>query len=434
MACLTPQAWHSLRCFLDVKGSADPHQDVDLAAIETAAATLVGHVRHTPLRHSRTLSEITGADIWLKFENLQHTASFKERGALNKLASLTTAERQRGVIAMSAGNHAQGVAYHARRLGISATIVMPETTPFNKIHNTEQLGCEVVLFGHGVDEAAEHAYALAAERRLVFIHPFDDPLIIAGQGTIGLEMATDAPPLDAVLVPIGGGGLISGVATAFRAKCPEATVIGVQSAQFPAAYALRNPSFVPSSPGRTIADGIAVKQPGKLTGAIIERLVLDILLVEEPHLERAILQLLEIEKTVVEGAGAAGLAAVLAQPARFAGRRVGLILCGGNIDSRLLSAVIMRGLVRSERLISLAVAVPDSPGSLAKLTRLIADARGNVVEVTHKRAFSKGSVRDAIVDFVIETRDARHALRITTALREAGFLVSAAESNGSGAG
>jgi threonine dehydratase len=413
--------------------AADPAA-VDLAAIEAAATTLAGQVLHTPLRHSRTLSEITGAEIWLKFENLQYTASFKERGALNKLASLTAAERGRGVIAMSAGNHAQGVAYHSRRLGIRAMIVMPETTPFNKIHNTEQLGAEVVLFGQGVDEAAEHAHALAAERGLVFIHPFDDPLIIAGQGTIGLELDLEAPPLDAVVVPVGGGGLISGIGTALAAKRPETAVIGVQSAQFPAAYALRHPGLALPGSGRTIADGIAVKRPGRLTSAIIERLALDMLLVEEPHLERAVLQLLEIEKTVVEGAGAAGLAAVLAQPERFAGRRVALILCGGNIDSRLLSAVIMRGLVRSERLIRLAVAVPDSPGSLAKLTRLIADARGNVVEVTHKRAFSQGSVRDAIVDFVIETRDARHASSITTALRRAGFTVTAAESDGSAVG
>lgn len=407
---------------------------VDLAAIEAAARTLAGQVLATPLRHSRTLSEITGAEIWLKFENLQYTASFKERGAYNKLASLTEAERARGVIAMSAGNHAQGVAYHSCRLGIRATIVMPEITPFNKIHNTEQLGAEVVLFGQGVDEAAEHAHAIAAERGRVFIHPFDDPLIIAGQGTIGLELAAEAPPLDLVVVPIGGGGLISGIATALAAKRRETAVIGVQSAQFPAAFARRHPEATLPAAGRTIADGIAVKQPGKLTSAIIDRLVPDILLVEEPHLERAILQLLEIEKTVVEGAGAAGLAAVLAHPDRFAGRRVALVLCGGNIDSRLLSAVIMRGLVRSERLIRLAVAVPDSPGSLARLTRLIADARGNVVEVTHKRAFSTGSVREAIVDFVIETRDARHAAAITDALHKAGFTVRAAESDGSPVG
>ena len=400
---------------------------VALADIEAAALLIEGQVVRTPLRHSRTLSEITGAELWLKFENRQYTASFKERGALVKLASLDAAERARGVIAMSAGNHAQGVAYHSRRLGIRATVVMPETTPFTKIHNTELLGAEVVLFGQTVDEAAAHAEALAAEHGYVFIHPFDDPLIIAGQGTIGLEIDQDAPPFDAMIVPIGGGGLISGIATALAAKRHGIEIIGVQSAQFPAAFAHRYPDASLAEPGRTIADGIAVKRPGTLTTAIIDRLVADILLVEEPQLERAVLQLLEIEKVVVEGAGAAGLAAVLAHPERFRGRRVGLVLCGGNIDSRLLSAVIMRGLVRSERLIRLAVAVPDSPGSLARLARLIADARGNVVEVTHKRAFSKGSVKDAIVDFVIETRDSRHATQITATLAGAGFRVITTE-------
>ena len=407
---------------------------VDLAAIEAAARVIEGQVVRTPLRHSRTLSEITGAELWLKFENRQYTASFKERGALVKLASLDAAERARGVIAMSAGNHAQGVAYHSRRLGIRATIVMPESTPFTKIHNTELLGAAVVLFGQTVDEAAAHAAALAAEHGYVFIHPFDDPLIIAGQGTIGLEIDQEAPELDVVVLPIGGGGLISGIATALAAKRPGIEIIGVQSAQFPAAYAHRHPEAPLAAPGRTIADGIAVKQPGRLTTAIIDRLVADILLVEEPQLERAVLQFLEIEKVVVEGAGAAGLAALLAHPERFCGRRVGLVLCGGNIDSRLLSAVIMRGLVRSERLIHLAVNVPDSPGSLALLARLIADARGNVVEVTHKRAFSKGSVRDAIVHFVIETRDSRHAARIAAALDSAGFQVIATEADGDPAG
>jgi threonine dehydratase len=286
----------------------------------------------------------------------------------------------------------------------------------------------VELYSQTVDEAAAHAHELASTRGLVFIHPFDDPLIIAGQGTIALEIAAEAPPLDDVVVPIGGGGLISGIAVALEALRPEIAVWGVQSAHFPAVYAARHPDAPPSKAGRTIADGIAVKQPGKLTSALIDQLVEDILLVEESHLERAVLQLLEIEKTVVEGAGAAGLAAVLAAPERFAGRRVCLVLCGGNIDSRLLSAVIMRGLVRSERLIRLAVAVPDSPGSLARLTRSIADARGNVVEVTHKRAFSTGSVRDAIVNFVVETRDGRHAQAITRSLQQAGFELTAAES------
>jgi threonine dehydratase len=405
---------------------------VRIDTIEAAAALLEGQVERTPLRHSRTLSDLTGAELWLKFENLQYTASFKERGALNKLASLDPAERARGVVAMSAGNHAQGVAYHAARLGIRATIVMPETTPFNKIRNTEQLGARVELRGETVDEAARHARELERDQGLVFIHPFDDPLIIAGQGTIGLEIAADAPELDALVVPIGGGGLIAGIATALADRRPETEIVGVQSAAYPAHYNHRLGKSPPLAAGRTIADGISVKEPGRLGRSIIDRLVSDIVLVDEPHLEQAILQLLEIEKTVVEGAGAAGLAAVLADPERFRGRRIGVVLSGGNIDSRLLSAVIMRGLVRSERLIRLAVMVPDSPGSLARLTRLIADAQGNVVEVTHKRAFSQGSVRDAIVDFVIETRDARHATQIEAALAAAGFRVELAERAGPG--
>ncbi len=400
---------------------------IGIGDIEAAATLLSGQIERTPLRHSRTLSELTGAEVWLKLENLQFTASFKERGALNKLTSLDAAERARGVVAMSAGNHAQGVAYHAARLGIGATIVMPETTPFNKIRNTEQLGARVELQGEAVDDAARHAHELERRDGLVFIHPFDDPLIIAGQGTIGLEIAADGPALDTLVVPIGGGGLISGIATALAARRPEVEVIGVQTRAYPPAYNHRHGESLPLAAGRTMADGIAVKEPGHLTSAIIDRLVSDIVLVDEPHLEQAVLQLLEIEKMVVEGAGAASLAALLADPERFRGRRVGLVLSGGNIDSRLLSAVILRGLVRSERLIRLAVKVPDSPGSLARLTGLIAEARGNVVEVTHKRAFSKGSVRDAIVDFVIETRDHQHATEIESTLGKAGFRVELAE-------
>ena len=400
---------------------------IGIGDIEAAATLLSGQIERTPLRHSRTLSELTGAEVWLKLENLQFTASFKERGALNKLTSLDAAERARGVVAMSAGNHAQGVAYHAARLGIRATIVMPETTPFNKICNTEQLGARVELQGEAVDDAASHAHELERRDGLVFIHPFDDPLIIAGQGTIGLEIAADAPALDALVVPIGGGGLISGIATALAARRPEVEVIGVQTRTYPPAYNHRHGQSLPLAAGRTMADGIAVKEPGRITSAIIDRLVSDIVLVDEPHLEQAVLQLLEIEKTVVEGAGAASLAALLADPERFRGRRVGLVLSGGNIDSRLLSAVILRGLVRSERLIRLAIEVPDSPGSLARLTGLIAGARGNVVEVTHRRAFSKGSVRDAIVDFVIETRDHQHATEIESTLGKAGFRVELAE-------
>lgn len=395
---------------------------VSIDDIERAASMLHGQIVETPFLRSHTLSEITGAEIWLKFENLQYTASFKERGALNKLLALDDDERHRGVIAMSAGNHAQGVAYHCRRLGIPATIVMPAFTPFVKIDNTRRFGADVVLHGETVDDAARHARELAARQNLLFVHPFDDPRIIAGQGTIGLEIARSTE-LDSIVVPIGGGGLISGIAIAMHARRASTEIIGVQTMAFPAACATRK--TCPSTAGAgTIADGIAVREPGRITMAIIDRLVSDIVLVEEADIERGILDLLEIEKTVVEGAGAAGLAAVLADAPRFSGKRVGLILCGGNIDSRLLSAVLMRGLVRSDRLIRLTVSTPDRPGSLATLTKVIADAGGNVVDVGHQRAFSGRSVREAVVDFTIETRNADHARDIRAALDRCGFGVT----------
>ncbi len=323
---------------------------------------------------------------------------------------------------MSAGNHAQGVAYHARRLGIRAVIVMPETTPFVKIENTRKLGAEVVLRGETVDDAAAHARALVAEQGLTFIHPFDDPEIIAGQGTVALEMLEDVPDLDVIVVPVGGGGLVSGIATAAKALRPTVAVIGVEAALFPSvARRLRGEPAAQGGP--TMADGIAVKHPGALTLAIIERLVDDVLLVDEPEIEAAVLQLLEIEKTVVEGAGAVGLAAVRGDPERFRGRRVALVLSGGNIDSRLLSAVILRGLVRSERLVRFRITVPDSPGSLARLTVAIADQGGNVVDVAHQRAFARRSVKQADIDVTMETRNAAHAHEIAAALDALGFLV-----------
>jgi len=390
--------------------------------IEAAARLLQGEIRRTPMLRSRTLSEITGADIHLKFENLQYTASFKERGACVKLASMSEAERRQGVIAMSAGNHAQGVAYHGRKLGIDVTIVMPKATPFVKIDNTERLGARVVLFGETVDDAAAHARAIAREENRLFVHPYDDPAIVAGQGTVALEMLEDAPDLDVLIVPVGGGGLISGMTIAARARRPAIEVVGVEAELYPAVRQTLAGEPVVAG-GRTVADGIAVKQPGTLTLAIIREHVDDIVLVSEAALERAILVLLEIEKTVVEGAGAAGLAAVLADLRRFAGRKVGIVLCGGNIDSRLLSAVIVRGLARSGRLIRYAVVVPDSPGSLADVARVIADAGGNVVDVAHQRAFSGRSVREVVVDFTLETRHERHAREIADALRTAGYAV-----------
>ena len=398
--------------------------------IETARGRLAGNVVRTPLLHSHKLSEITGAQIYVKFENLQVTNSFKDRGALNKLVSLDEAARKRGVVAMSAGNHAQGVAYHARRLGIPATIVMPSHTPFVKVENTRRFGARVVLEGEGVEDAARHAWALAEAEGLCFIHPFDDPAVIAGQGTLGLEMLAAAPDLDVLVVPIGGGGLIGGIATAAKAARPGIEVVGVEAALYPSVYR-RLRGLPPVAGGPTIAEGIAVKEPGALTLPIIERLVDDVLLVEEAAIEAAVLQLLEIEKTVAEGAGAAGLAAVASHPDRFRGRRVGLVLSGGNIDSRLLSAVILRGLVRTQRLVRLRIGVPDSPGSLVRIAAIIAERGGNIVDVAHQRAFSKLSVKLADVDFTVETRTAEHAAEIAAALAAADFAVVRLDDRGS---
>jgi threonine dehydratase len=399
---------------------------IGLAEIEAAAGVLAGHVVRTPCLRSERLSEVLGAEITLKLETLQHSSSFKDRGALVKLASLSATERARGVIAMSAGNHAQGVAYHATRLGIPATIVMPRLTPFVKVEKTTQFGAKVLLEGDTVDEAAEYAQKLAARRDLVFIHPYDDPAIIAGQGTIGLEMLADVPDLEVLVVPIGGGGLIAGVATAAKAKAPAIEILGVEAAACPSMY--RRRAGLPEAPLRpTIAEGIAVKRPGELTLPVVKALVGDILLVEEAAIEAAILALLEVEKLVVEGAGAAGLAAVMSARARFAGRRVGLILCGGNIDLRLLSVVILRGLVHSKRLISLQVGMPDAPGNLAKAAALIGEAGGNILEVEHQRAFSPLSVKSTGVSFIIETRNATHASEVVTGLRAAGFEVRVLE-------
>ncbi len=395
---------------------------VTLEDVHAARERLAGQIARTPCLRSRTLSEITGAELWLKFENLQYTASFKERGALNRLAQLTPEQAAVGVVAMSAGTHAQGVAYHARRLGIPATIVMPRATPFVKVENTRRFGATVVLEGDGVEEAARHAWLLAEAQDLTFVHPFDDLAVVAGQGTLALEMLEAAPDLDVLVVPIGGGGLIGGIATAAKAIKPGIEVVGVEAALYPSVF--RRLRGLPAmAGGPTIAEGIAVKEPGNLTYPIIERLVDDVVLVDESAIEAAVLQLLEIEKTVAEGAGAAGLAAVASYPERFRGRSVGLVLCGGNIDSRLLSAVILRGLVRTERLVRLRVGVPDSPGSLVRIATIVADQGGNIVDVIHQRAFSKLSVKQADVDLTVETRTAEHAGEIAAALEEGGFEV-----------
>jgi threonine dehydratase len=404
---------------------------VGLADIEAAARQLQGQVVRTPCLPSLRLSERLGCQIVLKFENFQHSSSFKDRGAFVKLASLSAKERARGVIAMSAGNHAQGVAYHATRQGIPATVVMPRLTPFVKVEKTKEFGARVRLEGEDLAEAADFAHRLAAEQGLTFIHPFDDARIIAGQGTLALEMLQDVPNLDVLVVPIGGGGLIAGVATAARALRPGIEILGVQAAVCPSVQR-RRAGLAEVAPAPTVAEGIAVKSPGVLTLPIIEALVGDILLVGETALEEAILALLEVEKTVIEGAGAAGLAAVMSHPERFAGRRVGLVLCGGNIDARLLSAVILRGLVRSRRLIRLQVDIPDAPGQLARVASMIGEAGGNIVEVEHQRAFSPLSVKSTEVNFIIETRNADHAAEVIAALEAVGFDVRTLDQKASG--
>lgn len=397
---------------------------VSVEDIRAAAQRISGAVEQTPLVHSRTLSRLTGAQVFLKLENLQFTASFKERGALNKLLSLSGAERVRGVIAMSAGNHAQAVAYHAARLGIPATIVMPKGSPNTKIKNTQVHGANVVLEGENLFEAGKHARALAARDDLVFVHPYEDPLIIAGQGTVGLEMLAAAPDLDALVVPVGGGGLISGIATAAKALNEKILVYGVETRNYPSMHQ-RLHNLPVECGGDTIAEGIAVKDVGSIALAIIRRLVEDVLVVEEETIERAVVALIEIEKTVAEGAGAAGLAALLEHPARFAGKRVGIPISGGNIDSRVLASVLMRGLVRDGRLVRLRVTMPDVSGSLAKVAAAIAEAGGNIVEIQHQRIFGTSSVRSPEVEFLVETRDRGHTDALVASLHQKGISVSA---------
>ena len=394
-----------------------------LQDIRDAAARLRGAIEATPFVHSRTLSELTGADVWLKLENLQFTASFKERGALNKLLSLGEAERRRGVIAMSAGNHAQAVAHHARRLGIPATIVMPRGSPNNKIHNTQVLGAQVVLEGDNLFEAGKHARMLAARDNLVFVHPYEDPLVIAGQGTVGLEMLEAVPDLDMIVVPVGGGGLISGIAIAARGCNQAVRILGAESANYPSMHQ-RLHGLPVECGGDTIAEGIAVKDVGNIAFSVIRKLVSEVLVVKEETIEKAVVALIEIEKTVAEGAGGAGLAALLEHPSLFAGKRVGLPVSGGNIDSRVLASVLMRGLVRDGRLVRLRVTLPDVSGSLAKVAGVIAEAGGNIVEVQHQRIFGTSSVRSPEVEFLVETRDRSHTERLVAALQGAGVKTS----------
>ena len=395
-------------------------QDVGLEEIRAAAELLRGHILETPCLHSRTLSEVTGAHVWIKFENLQFTASFKERGALAKLATLSSEQRRKGVIAASAGNHAQGVAYHAKRLDIPATIVMPRYTPSVKVERTRAFGAEVLLAGDGFDDAKLHALELAPSLGVEFIHPYDDPHVIAGQGTIALEMLASEPTLDTIVVPVGGGGLIAGVAIAAKALKPDIQVIGVQSSRFPgvhAAFRGEAPHFGTS----TIADGIAVREPGAFIAEHARELLSDVLLVEEGDIEQAIVMLLEVEKTVAEGAAAATLAALLKHRERFAGRRTGLVLSGGNIDPLTLSFIMERGLARSGRLARITVELRDLPGALAQVTSRLASLGANIEEVHHQRTFTRLPLQSAEVEFVVQTRNHAHVQEVLDALAASGF-------------
>jgi threonine dehydratase len=395
---------------------------LDITAIRAAAARLSGQIERTPCRYSRTLSKITGAEVWVKFENLQFTAAYKERGALNKLLQLTEAERKRGVIAASAGNHSQGLAYHAARLGIPVTIVMPRSTPFVKVQQTRNFGAEVVLDGDGYDEASAFAGRLCEERDLVFVHPFNDIDVMAGQGTVAMEMLEDVPDLEVLPIPIGGGGLISGMATAAKHVKPDIRIVGLEPAMYPSFTArMRGVNAGASSGGATIAEGIAVKQPGALTTAICKELVEDIFVAGEDEIEHALAMILEIEKTLIEGAAAAGFAALLANAARFKDRQVGIVMSGGNIDMRLLSNVILRELTREGRIILLVLQIEDRPGQLADIARIIADAGGNVLEVSHNRMMAGIPAKSATLELVVEARDREHAQEIHDRLAAQGF-------------
>jgi len=396
---------------------------VSVEDIRAAAGRIADAIEKTPFVHSRTLSRLTGAELFLKFENLQFTASFKERGALNKLLSLSADERKRGVIAMSAGNHAQAVAYHAARLGIPATIVMPKGSPNTKIKNTRVHGARVLLEGESLHESGAHARELAAREHLVFVHPYEDPLVIAGQGTVALEMLEAVPDLDILVVPVGGGGLISGMAVAAKSSNSKIQVFGAESKTYPSMHQRLNGLPIKVG-GDTIAEGIAVKDCGDIAFSIIKDLVEEVLVVEEETIERAVVALIEIEKTVAEGAGAAALAALLEHPSRFAGKRVGLPISGGNIDSRMLASVLMRGLVRDARLVRLRVTMPDVSGSLAKVATLIAEAGGNIVEIQHQRIFGTASVRSPEVEFLVETRDREHTESLVALLQKNGIRVA----------
>ena len=396
---------------------------VTLADVQRAARVIHGAVLNTDCDESRTLGEILNCRVLLKFENLQFTAAFKERGALNRLLALSDEERRHGVIAMSAGNHAQGVAYHAKRLGIPATIVMPVGTPMVKVENTRRHGATVIVEGATLEDSAGFARAHGTRHNLIFIHPYDDALVIAGQGTVALEMLEAVPEIDTLVVPVGGGGLISGMAVAAKGLKPDIRIIGVEASLYPSMYNVTKGTALPMR-GDTLAEGIAVKAPGKITTEIVRALVDDIVLVTEDQLERAVSLLIAIEKTVVEGAGAAGLAAMLAHPGMFKGRTVGLVLCGGNIDTRLLASVLTRELAREGRLSQLAIDLVDRPGQLAAVATLLGEAGANIVEVSHQQTFSALPAKATLLEVVIETRDRAHLDETVARLRSAGFHVA----------
>ena len=393
---------------------------VTIADIEAARRTIAGQVLRTPMLPAPKLSALTGAAVFVKYENLQVTNSFKERGALNKLASLSDAERSRGVIAMSAGNHAQAVAYHAARLRIPATIVMPVTTPFVKIEATEACGAEVVLEGETVADSQVRAEKIARERALTFVHPYDDPLVIAGQGTIALEMLEEAPDLDLLVFPIGGGGLIAGNALAARARKPSIEIVGAEAALYPSFWNALHGENRPLG-GPTLAEGIAVKNVGVLALLIVRELVAEIILVDEGHLERAVNAFLTLQKTMAEGAGAAGLAAMLAAPDKFRGRKVGLVLCGGNIDPRILASVMVRELEREDRIVSFRLTIPDRPGVLGQIATRLGQLGANILEVEHRRLFLDVPAKGARLDVTVETRDRAHGVEVFQALEKEGF-------------
>lgn len=399
---------------------------VSVEDVKAAQQRISASIVRTPTLHSRTLSDLIGAKVYLKFENLQFTAAYKERGALNRLLLLGEEERKKGVIAASAGNHAQGLAYHGARLGVPVTIVMPRTTPTVKVMQTQGHGATVVLYGEKFEDAYAHSRELEKDRGLTFVHPFDEPDIIAGQGTVALEMLEEAPDIDTLVIPIGGGGLFSGMGVAARAVKPDICLVGVQAELYPSMYANVKGKEL-SCDGDTLAEGIAVKQPGELTRKFVQALADDIVLVSERYLEEAVSLLLQIEKTVVEGAGAAGLAALLAHKEQFKDRTVGLVLCGGNIDTRLLANVLLRDLARSGRLARLRIRLQDRPGALFHVARIFDEQQVNIIEVYHQRVFTTLPAKGLITDIECETRDRAHLDQLMAALMAAGYEVSPVE-------